>query len=79
MPVTMVVFCFAPESLLFILATHFLSSSLTDPWTKSVPHQFKKTKYKGCGQDSGGPELVKKNKQWVPTSKPYLQFHFQDK
>ena len=43
------------------LATHFLSSSFSDPWTKSVPHQSKKSKYKDCGQDSGGPELVKKS------------------
>ena len=49
------------QSLQFILTTHFLSRGLSDPWTKSVPHQSKKSKYKDRGQDSGGPELVKKS------------------
>ena len=76
MPVTMVVFCFAPESLLFILATHFLSSSLTDPWTKSVPHQSKKSKYKDCGQDSGGPKLVKKTNHGFYLQNRNFSFNF---
>ena len=53
--------CWVHHVLLFILTTHFLSSILFYPWTKSVLHQSKKSKYKGCGQDSGGPELVRKS------------------
>ena len=61
---------FCSRAFWYILTTHFLSSSLSDPWTKSVPHQSKKSKYKDCGQDSGGPELVKK---------PYNGFHLQNR
>ena len=50
------------------LATHFLSSSLSDPWTKSVPHQSKKSKYKDCGQE--GRSLLRKT---------HNGFHFQNR
>ena len=76
MPVTMVVFWFAPEPAVHIDNTIFVKPFVW-PMDEVRPTSIQKIKVQSLW--SGGPELVKKNTQWVPSLKPYLQFHFQDK